>query len=817
MYIYQQYSFVFLVCFVLLTACSGGGSEPSPGNNDTDSSSGDPLPDVPGLPNLYPNPSDSGSPITVDNPLTGSVVKGGQQNYAFTATAGTTYTVTVTPSSGVAYLRVFLNNDQVASSLTQYENSVTFTPESTASYTFSIRGFTDAQFQIHVGEGLGNTSLWISQSTITLYGTKGSEIPSPVDIDVYHPDGELRIDSAPDWLTLDTQPGDQASYEKLSITPNDTALSRNTDILVHLVRDGIIVAEKQLQINYVLRIAMAVYSDQFQVLSETSHASFTASNNEIIDRFEVNRFTTKEDYDAQNQSLDWTAVSNQSWLVVQTLCACNNGGKNDEIYFTIKDYSGLAAGKHTATITLTDTVTGHQVLFTVILNLDDNKLSAARNGIALMVSASESRLSQTIGVSNTANANITWQASTNTPSWLVATANNTDNTVTITANPEALAAETVHYAQVTLSSSQTTNQDVIDVGFYVTANITDDTNIISFNSKNYFCRCQRMVADPVRPYVYIQNFGPKILIFNIYTSDRVGEYDIATALGRDFKSNDIEISSNGERLFVREQDTANVVAIDLNSGVINPPWNLNTTQNAYNAGQLKYARVDGKPVLLTYLVSTNGTWRSSTIAAYDAQNGVLLADHSDTVINDAYKLLEATPLSNYLAIGEYDNTIQSIVTYKMNYSDTDQSFTFKRFNTRSSFITPYDDFALLSNAPELYSINSVLTKYLGLGFAEEVHELANGSSSFNLIADHDDTVYALMTAQVDNATNYWLLKYNADTGAIVESPTVSNTYRARETQSRLSGDEQRVMSLGFTGGSPSSSDGQEVIWFIDSE
>jgi hypothetical protein len=99
-----------------------------------------------------------------------------------------------------------------------------------------------------------------------------------------------------------------------------------------------------------------------------------------------------------------------------------------------------------------------------------------------------------------------------------------------------------------------------------------------------------LVADPVRPFVYVHDGGTSQSAYNIHTGAPVATVkNVATSLGA------MAVASDGSTLFAVDRTAFEVVPVNLATNTVGTAWNLVTTANSYP--MLAYTRTDGVPIL----------------------------------------------------------------------------------------------------------------------------------------------------------------------------------------------------------------------------
>jgi hypothetical protein len=285
--------------------------------------------------------------------------------------------------------------------------------------------------------------------------------------------------------------------------------------------------------------------------------------------------------------LTWTASADQPWVVLTD----TSGTAPSSLEVNVNP-DGLSAGNHSASITVINPDDGQTEEVTVDLTIETQKLLVGDNGVAFSsFPAAPSALTYSVRVFEDAGASINWTAST-LASWLDVTPSGvTGDSLTLTADPSGLAEDTIHYATVTVSSSDPSisNTETITVGFYVSSTDPAVTELL-YHGK-------AIAADPIRPYVYVADastiYGDDeavIDIINIYTGTTVG----TITAGRDISA--MTASSDGQTLYVADGHDSTIVPIALDTLTPGAKW-AGSDLNLY--GKLVYTRFNGKGFVIT--------------------------------------------------------------------------------------------------------------------------------------------------------------------------------------------------------------------------
>ena len=210
-----------------------------------------------------------------------------------------------------------------------------------------------------------------------------------------------------------------------------------------------------------------------------------------------NSTIAQQELTLMNIGAGWQATATAPWLIL-TQQSDENG---DSVLIDIDRSLITGWGLMTASIAIYDPVTDTTRVILVELAVDAIRLSSNYPALAFNSLATEQTLVHTVDIMTNSEANIAWQASTNV-NWLSLSADNINNTLTITGLPANITTDGVHNAVITLSP--TTAGSALSGSINVTFNkgssdaIDVDIENISFNTSG-------IVLDPMRPYVYIAN------------------------------------------------------------------------------------------------------------------------------------------------------------------------------------------------------------------------------------------------------------------------------------------------------------------------
>ncbi len=266
--------------------------------------------------------------------------------------------------------------------------------------------------------------------------------------------------------------------------------------------------------------------------------------------------------------------------------------------------AGLPGGNYTGSLDFTVQVNGDALPFSipVQLQLEDNRLIVDDNGVALVSTPTTSRLSHSVRVrENRDDGGLTPWAAVSDQAWLSVTASGlTGGDLTLTADPTGLTPDTVHYARVTLSSTEPSisSGDVIEVGFYVSNNapaaqVTNAAPALGLTALG------GLAADPIRPRAYVTSQTGVIDVYHSYTGALLSSINTGAT---DLRN--LAISSDGQMLYALDFASGEIVNIDLDGAsiVVNPAWTNSAWDDCGCATNrltsFDYTRVKGRGILI---------------------------------------------------------------------------------------------------------------------------------------------------------------------------------------------------------------------------
>lgn len=279
-----------------------------------------------------------------------------------------------------------------------------------------------------------------------------------------------------------------------------------------------------------------------------------------------------------------------TWLTADSL----NGtvGSAGTVVALSASRAGLRGGTYTGQLRISVNVKG--VVLTevrpVTFNTEASRLITTAAGVGLSQVPGRDVLTRSVQVlSNLDRTDIPWTATSNEP-WLGATAAGvTGGAVVLTADPTGLAADTTHFATVTIISPDTRveNQQTIRVGLHIASTAPTTT---ATDADTSF-----LAASPVEPLVATHGGGSSIDLRNVYTGAIVRTLANVVA-----QAGGMAWSGDGLFLYVHDRINLRVVALSPATGAQTASYDASGQQPGDPSGlAVAYLRPAGYPMLLT--------------------------------------------------------------------------------------------------------------------------------------------------------------------------------------------------------------------------
>lgn len=353
--------------------------------------------------------------------------------------------------------------------------------------------------------------------------------------------------SSAGWLRANPSQGYTPATTTLSIDPTVGPLARgNYNATLTLTATGL--AARQLPVSLKLLPAALLASSTTVTLGGTYGRDFTPRSVTLS-------------LNTGGNLWPWRVAALPAWASASPLSGTVSAS-GSTIVFTPSPALAPAGGASTSLVP-TVTVNGDLVStpVTLVINKDQHKLLPAETGVALSATPSWSRLTRTIAMVDNYGQTPNWTASSD-KAWL--TVSGSGASLTLTADPSALTADTINLATVAVTPTDGT---IVAPAPIQVALWKGSTNPAAPASPHPLYR--NIAVDPIRPLVYAHNGGTSVDIYQLYTGQLVGSVSgFGGALG------DMAVSADGARLYAYDLDNSKLEVRALASKALLGRWAL---------------------------------------------------------------------------------------------------------------------------------------------------------------------------------------------------------------------------------------------------
>ena len=424
------------------------------------------------------------------------------------------------------------------------------------------------------GSDSQNYSVNLSQNSIEFVHEAGTSSEQTISVNVTYsgegllvgipPDGNL-----PSWLNYRVaELGQTTARIEFSLANEDSIGPNNYDAQVRISTGDVAnnnYAHSDLTINF--NVWQLSINDT--PVSLTSTRGYTET-----DTFDVRLIAA---------NTNWTVSSDLDWLSFD-MTSGEGTGELQTIVATA-DYSNIeAGGLIEGTVTLTDSTTSSQKSIPVSLALDELHLFSNQSSVAFVKTASTEKLIHTIDISSNAEQMVDWQAATQAD-WLTLTPSIENNTLTITADPATITAETFATAQINITATTDTNviTQPVAVSIYHSAQTVEDTQTLADTVVN----TDGLALHPHAPWFYVASANT-VTIYHQYTFDVI---ETITVAADGLVVENLIITKDANHLFALANET---VTTDEGDTTVTHHYHVDLSTNV--ATQLTDATITGTPV-----------------------------------------------------------------------------------------------------------------------------------------------------------------------------------------------------------------------------
>lgn len=405
--------------------------------------------------------------------------------------------------------------------------------------------------------------LTVTKNDITLTTVLGSsEFQYAFTISGMKIDWSLSSDD--EWLLLREVSG--VSYERVNIGTSNLGLGQHqTKLTLTNEIDGT-TQEINVTVN-VIEPTLSLHANIKAVEWTISEVEIDLAKGweQVTQEFAISLNTGTNSYDISYESADFES----DFLEIEVEDGVSSSLISAKLHINPDQLNG---DKLTGVVNITANVLGVKVSQQLNLTIitPERQLLVPQAGIAFAKFPNVNKLtSQVAIIDNYGAGNTEWMANTES-SWLeISASGNTSEKLVIVADPTGLDVDTFYNATITVSPKDPLikNTQTINVGLWIGSTDPIANASLELTYTN-------LTADPVRPYVYVNNSGTDIDVYNVYTQELVSTItEVGASLG------DMEVSADGERLFVADTDSNEVHIVDINKKELRLSWSIMETDS----------------------------------------------------------------------------------------------------------------------------------------------------------------------------------------------------------------------------------------------
>lgn len=359
------------------------------------------------------------------------------------------------------------------------------------------------------------------------------------------------INNSAEWLVFNKLEGD--GEEEIEITTTRLSIGRHqARVTITNELDGSIMF---------LNVTVDIIEPTLSLSSERMKFDFSNNSEPITQTVALSLDTDSNNYEINCKVL---GLNNEHVVIEIEDGGVSQENTNVKVLLTPEILNLQArSGVLDCTINVLEELLIGKVKIQVLPSPPEHMLSVPQKAIAFAKFPNVGVLTKEVVVLDNQGLDSTqWQA-TSSANWLsVSASGTTSDKLIITADPMDLEADTFYQATIEVTSSDSTvnNIQTINVGLWVGSSdpLTKVDLDIGFGS---------IKADPLRPYVYVHNYGTNIKVYNVYTQELVSTIDNVG-----IQLSDMEVSSDGERLYVIDNEDDFIHLIDLDNTDNRESW-----------------------------------------------------------------------------------------------------------------------------------------------------------------------------------------------------------------------------------------------------
>lgn len=545
---------------------------------------------------------------------------------------------------------------------------------------------------VNVSLDLTKAVFTLSQESLAVSGINGSDLGSTdinFDLNTVGNNYDWTVTSNQHWLLIDGLSSTSGTNSSTAAIAVDASVA---PALASGSWSGVLTLETTVNGDTI--------SKTIDVSLDLTEATLTLSQSSLtfegINGSDLGTQTLSLNLNTGSQSYPWSIVNDSgtglSWM--QLDIASGLLAETASVLTFSTNETALLGDVYPGSTTITVLVNGDTLTSSIPVNLrlDPQKLFVADNGVLLNdFPTTTSQLTHTVKVTDNAEQGVTW-AATDDAAWLSVTANGTTGAtdLVLTANPVSLSSDTLHTATVTLTStdSKIENSETVTVGFYVSSSEPVSSTSLSLTDPG---KTSSLVADPVRPYVYVSHGGANIDIYNVYT----GVLNTTmTSLGGDLQA--MTVSGDGTYLYAMDQSNNSIVKVNLNTQSLGTTFTgLNTSSCPTCYHTIDYTKINSYPVLIT-------AGNKIVDAADGAILGALTNPNSLLFISSSPPLIQASANGKVAVAQSIGSSPFHVARYQLDYSALETGTFTAEMTHRATGSGPGRDIAINDAGSSLY-------------------------------------------------------------------------------------------------------------------
>ncbi|WP_288131761.1 hypothetical protein [Microbulbifer sp.] len=272
----------------------------------------------------------------------------------------------------------------------------------------------------------------------------------------------------------------------------------------------------------------------------------------------------------------------------------------------------FSEGTYDGTVTLSTEVDGEAITasYDIQVLASSHRLIAHDNGIGFSSFPGASHLQQSVLIDDSYfQGGVNWSASTDATWLTIDDTGSTGNAINISADPAGLSQDTLHEAEILITSSNGAieNTETIYVSLWNGSVDPASRNDVSAVHDPF-------VADSLRPYIYAASDN-SVQVYNAYTASSVDSFTLAlTAI------DSLAVSADGQYLYAMAGSDGKIAKVELSSG----SYASETWEPGENFSYGRYGRINGQGVLLLHQV-ISGIPTTEASVAISADSGFALS------------------------------------------------------------------------------------------------------------------------------------------------------------------------------------------------